>query len=1343
MRATASLRAASLSGPAAGLRGRAPALARSALAAAAPLAHCSRPNAYASVRCAAAAGNADAGAGSGGGSDSVGSAPDKLGPAPIATAAVAQAIAKAQLDALLASRAEGEFLRRQLGEQQRLCAELQALVGEQRRLSGEQLAERLGALAEQMGGVAEKLQGHESRVSELLAEWGSRAGLERDLKAQLQASEAEVASLRQQLGEQQAAMEGELDRARAQIAEAEAARDGQAAELGQAQAQVEELQRELERLRKAGPAKPEQRDATKPTAAPAGPAAKATAAKAPPARAAATAPTVFEAATQAAAKGAADAVVQLMLDNLHTQELLDPESYFVVAEEVPPSNPKTLAAATPSLAVWLLENDGLGKEPVEALPGGVLKHSGARSLWSGEAAAVSPRLAKHARAAVLGALVPLLGEGMGAEWLTDCKLVNRQTPSLGRTTTPPWARDPAVAASMPVLKVTSPPSPVPGAAVPSARSPWAAAEAARQAEAQKAAEDAAELAARRLHSSDTSYLVFGLAFSRFLDVERLEGRHGDGMAFKSDSWYPDKSYERLLGSSRAALLGAVQAILGDGATAQWLTGCEVRARDETLTNMPVMAVTHTDAPEPQAGSWGADVKARRQASLRSAAGTILDLLARHLFTAEEAYLVFEDRDWDLEDLLAESGLRVFLLSGVDASSVASGLRSVGATPSDTCNWFPSSESLCLLERSREALLEELRSLLGEGITPEWVTLDLDIDWSRNKFDRYDYVPDEKRVKRFACRGVPVLRAQLDALLSSRAEGESLRRQLGEQQRLCAELQALVGEQRRLSGEQLAERLGALAEQLGGVAEKLQGHESRVLELLAEWGARAGLERGLKAQLQASEAEVASLRQQLGEQQAAMEGELDRARAQITEAQAARDAQAAAELGQAQAQAQVVELQRELESLRKAGPSQAKPTAAKAPPAPAAATAPTVWADRSALAAFEAATQAAAKGAADAVVELLLRNIHTQELLDAESYFVVMEEVPPSEPRSKTLAAATPSLAVWLLADDDVAPQLVEAVPGGVLKHSGAEQASTARARRDNKHPPAAVSPRLAKHARAAVLGALVPLLGEGMGAEWLTDCKLVNRCTWQDPFPWALDPAVAASMPVLKAQPVPGAAVPAARSPWAAAEAARQAEAQNVAKVAAQLAARRLHSTDTSYLVFGLAFSRFLDVERLEGRLGDGLAFKSYSWSLGKDYGRLLDSSRAALLGAVQAILGDGATAQWLTGCQLHRSELHGVITDVPVMAVTHTNTPDPQAGSWGAGVQARRQAELQSAASTIMGLLARHLFTAEEAYLVFEDRDWDLEDRYAEPGLRVFLLSGVDASSVASGGLRSVGAGE
>ncbi|KAG2488155.1 hypothetical protein HYH03_013298 [Edaphochlamys debaryana] len=690
MRAAASLRAASFGGAAADLRGRAPALARSALAAAAPLTRRSRPSACAGVRCAATAGNEGAGAGIGEGSDSV----------PIATAAIAQAIAKAQLDALLASRAEGESLRRQLGEQQRLCAELQALVGEQRRLSGEQLAERLGALAEQLGGVAEKLQGHESRVLELLAEWGARAGLERDLKAQLQASEAQVASLRQQLGEQQAAMAGELDRARAQT-EATAAAE----------------------LSKAGPAKAV---GTKPTARGVGSAAKPAAAKAPPAPAAATAPTVFEAATQAAA----DAVVKHLLRNIHTQEQLDPESYFVVAADVPPPDAGSQALAagnTPSLSVWPLRE--VATEPADGVSGSVLYHRWARSMWSVEAAAVSPRLAKHARAAVLGALVPLLGEGMGAEWLTECKVVNRQTPAPGLTTTPPWARDPALAASMPVLKVTSPPSPVPGAAVPAARSPWPAAEAARQAEAQKAAEDAAELAARRLHSSDTSFLVFG---PTFLNVHRLEGRLGGGLAFSS---------------SRSL-------------STDWLTGCEVRSRDETLTNVPVMAITLTDMPDLKAGSWRAGVQARRQAELRSAAGTVLDLLARHLFTAEEAYLVFEDRDWELEDLMAEPGLRVFLLSGVDASSVTGGLRSVGATPSDTSDWLPSSQSLCLLERSREALLEELRPLLGEGMVADWVTLDLDIDWSRNTYQGWGrYVAEQDRVTRYPCRGVPVLRVR--------------------------------------------------------------------------------------------------------------------------------------------------------------------------------------------------------------------------------------------------------------------------------------------------------------------------------------------------------------------------------------------------------------------------------------------------------------------------------------------------------------------------------------------------------------------------------------------------------
>ncbi|KAG2488181.1 hypothetical protein HYH03_013322 [Edaphochlamys debaryana] len=158
MRATAITRTAS-GGPSASFRNRAPGLARSAVAPATLLSYKqSRNNVAHWAR--------DGKLGSGRESRQQ---PQPASDRP-ADYAAAQAVARAQLDALLAREAEVVLLRQQLDEQRRLWAEQQALVGD--RL--DRIASRQEALAQQLGAQLTASMQHTASLEEQMGRAAER-----------------------------------------------------------------------------------------------------------------------------------------------------------------------------------------------------------------------------------------------------------------------------------------------------------------------------------------------------------------------------------------------------------------------------------------------------------------------------------------------------------------------------------------------------------------------------------------------------------------------------------------------------------------------------------------------------------------------------------------------------------------------------------------------------------------------------------------------------------------------------------------------------------------------------------------------------------------------------------------------------------------------------------------------------------------------------------------------------------------------------------------------------------------------------------------------------------------
>ncbi|KAG2488157.1 hypothetical protein HYH03_013300 [Edaphochlamys debaryana] len=353
---------------------------------------------------------------------------------------------------------------------------------------------------------------------------------------------------------------------------------------------------------------------------------------------------------------------------------------------------------------------------------------------------------------------------------------------------------------------------------------------------------------------------------------------------------------------------------------------------------------------------------------------------------------------------------------------------------------------------------------------EWVTLDLDVDWSRNKFDRYDYVPDEKRVKRFACRGVPVLRVRRMAAAAGGPGGGA------------------VDTQHRLPPEKPSPSPGPAA--------------------VAQAPAKAQLDA-----LLASRAE-----------------------------------------GEAKAQ----------------------------------------WA----LSPFDQLLEAAATGAAESVVRLLLRGLHESELGPSHLFLLAEEPVLGA----MKLAQAGPRLHVWRL-DGDCTD----------WERAADEEGSVGPRKQPDTEPM-----RLAEHTRAAVLEALQPLLGASLRAEWLLEGTDM-------PEPDPLNGSQPKLIPIS----------------WAAADAARQAAVEGVAEPAACLAARRFLTCPETFLVFRTAPPRpgctpGLDVQVLAGaNYNKGkILFKEIEGTAGKssqlNARKLVPATQAALLAALRPLLGTGMAAEWL-----------------------------------------------------------------------------------------------------------------
>ncbi|KAG2488158.1 hypothetical protein HYH03_013301 [Edaphochlamys debaryana] len=498
MLCTAPLRAVPY-GPSASLRCRAPpSLARYARAAAAPR---PRPSARARPsavrRVAAAAGVANLGPVEAAGRSDTRARRSPLEP-------VAQAVAQAQLDALLGSRAEGESLRRQLGEQQRL-------FDNQR----EEMSEQLSKLFEQLADVLIQRNDRAAEVEERLE-----------------------------------AQELELERARARIAELEL----------RAPDQQRLVPDQAEEVRRAG------------------------------------------------AQAAAAEVVRMLRRNVRNGELQS-DAFFVLAEEQATAARDLAGVTVGGLRVCLLEDACIGRREgadESSLEGLVFF---TRMTREGEVVGQQPRdpylqLVARSRDEVLEALRPLLGEAATAVWLLDRPLYAELKKDYY------WA--PCVDAPVPVLLIQPR---VRGSSEPAGdEQPHAAHSAGASPEVRAAAEAAMDLILRRLHTSDTSYLVFegrhpgsGPDITPGLKPWRLTGAklRLDSVSFNSGEsatgvapgdWHPRSAALRPAEEDRAALLAELRARMGPSPEMEWL----------------VTDLWHN--------GWGAHYKARLIPILRPGAG---------------------------------------------------------------------------------------------------------------------------------------------------------------------------------------------------------------------------------------------------------------------------------------------------------------------------------------------------------------------------------------------------------------------------------------------------------------------------------------------------------------------------------------------------------------------------------------------------------------------------------------------------------------------------------------------------------------------------------------------------
>ncbi|KAG2488160.1 hypothetical protein HYH03_013303 [Edaphochlamys debaryana] len=206
-----------------------------------------------------------------------------------------------------------------------------------------------------------------------------------------------------------------------QLAQREAELAAERKALQRERTRAEELEKELERLRKQLAPQPEAFSGAR-TAAAKG-AARTTAGKGAARTAAAkgaarTAAAENVARTAAAKYAAAEAVARQLMPDVHTDASSD--TYFLIAEKET-GYPRT--ALTACLVVLDPVDPVFGSEHAFELSAGIDDLSSRLGLDADPLSFCSSlRLVDHTRAAVLAALQPLLDEGMSAEWLTRCEL---------------------------------------------------------------------------------------------------------------------------------------------------------------------------------------------------------------------------------------------------------------------------------------------------------------------------------------------------------------------------------------------------------------------------------------------------------------------------------------------------------------------------------------------------------------------------------------------------------------------------------------------------------------------------------------------------------------------------------------------------------------------------------------------------------------------------------------------------------------------------------------------------------------------------------------------------------